>query len=163
MHSKRSEAIMRLKEIMSSPVETATLDESADEAYDRMRLRRIHHLVVVDGKAIVGVLSERDLGGRKGASLRKGRAVADVMTEGVHTAAPTTTVREAANLLRGHVIGCIPVVERGKLVGMVTIADLLELIGRGAERPVAQGKRWTLKHRGPRARAASATLEPGGR
>ena len=40
--------------------------------------------------------------------------------------------------------------ERGRPVGMVTIADLLELVGRGATRPVAESTRWTLKARGPR-------------
>jgi hypothetical protein len=42
------------------------------------------------------------------------------------------------------------VVDRGKLVGIVTISDLLELIGRGAEKPVTRNTRWTLRDRGPR-------------
>jgi acetoin utilization protein AcuB len=60
------------------------------------------------------------------------------------------TVRQAANLLRGRTIGCLPVVEDGAILGIVTTIDLLELIGRGAERPVPKTRRWVLKDRGPR-------------
>jgi acetoin utilization protein AcuB len=52
------------------------------------------------------------------------------MTAPVATAAPDTTVREAANLLRGRHIGCLPIVEDGRLVGIVTVADLLDLLAR---------------------------------
>jgi CBS domain-containing protein len=72
------------------------------------------------------------------------------MSHRVVTAAPTTTIREAANLLRGHTVGCLPVLDRGRPVGIVTITDLLELIGRGVEKPVATSVRWTLRGRGPR-------------
>jgi CBS domain-containing protein len=50
--------------------------------------------------------------------------------------------------MRGRTIGSLPVVEKGRLAGIVTVTDLLDLIGRGVERPVEKGKRWTLKHRG---------------
>jgi CBS domain-containing protein len=62
---------------------------------------------------------------------------------------PTTTVRKAANLMRGRSIGCLVVTKRDRIVGIVTVADLLELVGRGADRPVASTTRWTLKHRAP--------------
>ena len=143
---------MRLHEIMSAPVQTARPDEAADDAWRRMRAAKVHHLVVLDGKQVAGVISDRDLGGRGGASLRRGRTVEEVMTAGVVTAKPDATVREAANLLRGHGIGCLPVVDGTRLVGMVTISDLLALLGKGAQRPVVEGRRWTLKHRGPRRR-----------
>jgi CBS-domain-containing membrane protein len=104
----------------------------------------------VEGHKPVGVVSERDLGGPKGAEVRRGRTVGDLMSQPLVTATPQTTVREAANLLRGHLVGCLPLLERGRIVGIVTLSDLLDLIGRGVERPVARGKRWTLRHRGPR-------------
>jgi acetoin utilization protein AcuB len=72
------------------------------------------------------------------------------MSAPVISAAARMTVRKAANLLRGRTIGCLPVVEEGKLVGIVTISDLLERIGRGSERPIERGRRWILKGRGPR-------------
>ena len=63
--------------------------------------------------------------------------------------------RQAANLLRGRTIGCLPIVEDGKAVGIVTTTDLLELIGRGSERPVQRVDRWILRGRGPRRAGAS--------
>jgi len=137
---------MRLFEIMSKDVVTASPTQALTEALEDMRRRGVHHLVVVDGARVVGVLSSRDR-----ADAQPGREVRDVMQENVVTAAPTTTVREAANLLRGRSIGCLPVLEDDRLVGIVTTSDLLELIGRGVERPVAESTRWTLGRRHPRA------------
>src|SRR5262245_56103622 len=142
---------MRLAEVMTTPVETLPSSTSADEAWEQMRLHRIRHIVVIDADGKVeGVVSERDLGGRHGAELRDGKSVGDLMTATVVTATPDTTVREAANLLRGHTIGCLPVVQKRRPVGMVTVSDLLALIGRGAERLVVKIKRWMLRYRGLR-------------
>lgn len=141
---------MRLADIMETAVDTIGLDDSAEAAWERMRLGRIHHLVVMNEHAMAGVISDRDLGGARGARLRDGRQVRDLMTPNVVAAAPTTTVREAANLMRGRSIGCLPVVQKGSLRGIITVTDLLELIGRGAERPVARSERAVMRGRGPR-------------
>jgi acetoin utilization protein AcuB len=140
---------MRLQEIMTTAVLSIGEDARVDEARERMKRERVRHLVVLDGRRIVGVLSERDLHHAPGAA-----SVRDVMTTRVVTATPYTTVREAANLLRGRSIGCLPLVDGERMVGLITITDLLDLIGRGVEKPVEQHKRWTLKHRGPRRRRA---------
>lgn len=141
---------MRLNEVMQTDVERIAPGQTADQAWNLMKLRQIHHLVVMDGGAVIGIVSNRDLGGARGQALRRDRTVADLMTPHAVTARPDTTVREAANLLRGHSIGCLPVLEKNKLVGIVTITDLLVLVGRGAERPIARSTRWTMKGRGPR-------------
>ena len=52
--------------------------------------------------------------------------------------------------MRGNGIGCLAVVAEDKPVGIVTITDLLELVGRGAERPIERSTRPTLSKRGPR-------------
>jgi CBS domain-containing protein len=106
---------------------------------------------------VVGILSDRDAGGRQGISVRKGRTVEELMTTHVVTVEPTTTVRKAANLMRGRSIGCVVVTERGRVVGIVTITDLLELLGRGSDRPVTTATRWTLKHRTPHRKRVTAT------
>jgi acetoin utilization protein AcuB len=116
-----------------------------------MQRNGIHHLVVCRGKDVVGVISTSDLP-RRGAESRTVGTVTDAMSASVVTASPKTTLREAANLMRGNRIGCLPVVEAGKVVGIVTTSDLLDLVGRGAERPVARSTRWTLKDRGPRSK-----------
>lgn len=114
-----------------------------------MRTRGIHHLVVTEGGRIAGILSDRDAGGRHGAAVRQARAVGELMTHRAVTVAPDTPLRRAANLMRGRSIGSVIVVRDGRVVGIVTTADLLDLLGRGAERPVAATTRWTLKHRAP--------------
>lgn len=75
--------------------------------------------------------------------------VADLMTAPAVTVEPTATVRQAANLMRGRSIGCLVVIESARDVGIVTVSDLLELVGRGLDRGVVTTKRWTLKHRAP--------------
>jgi acetoin utilization protein AcuB len=154
---------MRLSDVMSVPVRTVRPLESAEEAWNRMKLYRVHHLVVVDARErIVGLLSDRDLGGPRGAPVREGRSVADLMTRRVVTATPEETVRATANLFRGRQISCLPVLRDGRLAGIVTVTDLLTLIGRGAERPVARTKRWTLRHRARRRGAGRAAARAAG-
>jgi CBS domain-containing protein len=136
---------------MSTPVETVEAKTPARDAWDRMRQDAIRHLVVVHGRDIVGVISSRDLGGPRGKVVRERATVGDLMVPAPVVADREMHVKDAANLMRGRSIGCLPIVgERGALVGIVTVFDLLEALGRGQERPVVRGKRWTLKHRGPR-------------
>ena len=135
---------------MSEDVETVSPESAADAAWQRMRLAGVHHLVVTSGARVVGLISDRDAGGTKGAALRKGRTVGDLMTPAPVTVAPDTPIRKAANLMRGRSIGSLVVTKKnGRLSGIVTVSDLLELLGRGAERPVVATTRWTIKHRTP--------------
>jgi len=137
---------------MSRDVKTIAPSATAAEARNLMRVAGIHHLLVTDARRIVGVISDRDLGGRMGARRPENGAleVADLMTENVVSAAPDTTIRQAANLFRGRHIGSLAIVDGGKPVGIVTITDLLDLIGRGAERRIEHTQRWTLRARGAR-------------
>ncbi len=145
---------MRIAEVMTTRVETVTAGESAENALRRMRAKRVHHLAVMLGTEVVGVVSARDLDSL--GSARSYRTVGDVMTSPAVTAQPGTTIRQASNLLRGRTIGCLPVLEGGKLVGILTTTDLLELIGRGSERPVSKTKRWVMKGRGARRKGVVA-------
>lgn len=153
---------MRVAQIMSIHVRTIGPADSAALAWERMHLHRIHHLVVIRDSHIVGIVTDRDLGGSRGAEVREGRSVRDLMTPSVVTVPSNATVRQAANLMRGHHAGSLPVVDNDRLVGIVTVWDFLDLLGRGAERPVARAPRWTLRDRGKkpdasrRARVTSA-------
>ncbi len=126
---------MRIYEVMTVKVQTIAPQETAEQAWQLMHAKGVRHLVVKDGSQIVGVLSESDAGGRNGAPIRAGKTAADLMDDHVTSIGPDDTVRKAANLMAGHHIGCLPVIERSKLVGVVTIADLLKVIGRGVDRP----------------------------
>jgi acetoin utilization protein AcuB len=144
---------MRIGEVMTVRVETVPAGESAENALRIMRAKRIRHLVVKLGGEAVGVVSIRDLDTLAGE--RSICTVADVMSTPAVTCNPRMTIRQAANLLRGRTIGCLPVLDGGKLVGILTTTDLLDTIGRGSERPVSKGKRWVMKGRGPRRKAAA--------
>jgi acetoin utilization protein AcuB len=140
---------MRVQDVMTRNVMTVSAAATADQAWMLMRAKRIHHLVVTEGRQIAGVISDRDLGGPHGATVRDTRLVSELMTENVVTIEPEVTVRKAANLLRGRSIGCLVIVRDGRVLGVVTAADLLELIGRGTERPIAEARRRTISHRAP--------------
>lgn len=162
---------MRLQEIMTTDVISIGPDEAADAAWSRMDMNGIRHLLVKDGARLLGVLSERDLGGRNGSVLRSGRTVRELMPPKVVTAKPGTTLRAAANLMRGRLIGCLPIVDDGQVVGIVTATDVLDELGRGSSRPVVQAKRQAMRlppasarearRKGARARAARATKKSG--
>jgi len=145
---------MRLADIMSSPVETIDVDESAESAWNRMQSRRIHHLVVMQDGEPAGVISARDLSGPRGVALRWAGSVEELMSPQIVTAAPDTTVREAANLLRGRNIGCLPILRGRKVVGIVTITDLIELVARGIEKGVPPRTRRAQPRAGGRRGAA---------
>ena len=147
---------MRVHDVMTEGVKTIAPTASADDASRLMRLHGIHHLAVTQGNRVVGVLSDRDAGGQRGAALRKNKDVADLMTAPAVTVAPTTTVRQAANVMRGRSIGCLVVVESGHIAGIVTVSDLLELVGRGLDRGALIKTRWTLKHRTPHRKSRGA-------
>jgi acetoin utilization protein AcuB len=141
---------MRVFEVMSEGVQTVGPEMPASEAWELMGRKAIHHLIVREGSDVVGILSERDAGSRAGTAVRKGRTVADLMTRHVVTVKPTDTVRRVANVMRGRTIGCVAVLDGQKLVGIVTVSDLLQLLGRGLDRRVRPSRRelhWRVPHR----------------
>jgi acetoin utilization protein AcuB len=148
---------MRVFEVMTEGAQTVSPSMPAPEAFELMRRNRIHHLVVAEGSNVIGVLSDRDIGSRPGSSVRAGRTVADLMTAHAVTVGPADTIRRAANLMRGRTIGCVPVVDGKRLVGILTVSDLLELLGRGIERPAKK-----LRRTSPRRPPSASSRRPGG-
>src|SRR5690606_302052 len=110
---------------MTTPVLTLSPSEPASDAVALMRDEGIRHAPVVDGGMILGVVSERDLGGPHGGAARKGRTVRDLMCKGPLLGAPDMCVTDAVVLVRERHIGCLPVVDAGRLLGIVTRSDLL--------------------------------------
>jgi CBS domain-containing protein len=140
---------MRVNEIMSTSLATVAANTPADAAWETMRGRRIHHLVVMDGKLIAGILSDRDAGGVRGKAVRAGHSVGELMTPHVVTVPADAPLKRAANLMRGRTIGCVIVVDKQRPIGIVTTSDLLELLGRGAIKPSPVSKRAPLNYRAP--------------
>ena len=122
---------MRLREVMSTPAETIESGASVRKAQDRMRQEGIHHLVVMEKGVPIGVVSEWGLTGVDAElAVRSQVGLPPVI------AAPNDTVKSAANRLRGHGVGTLLVMDGETVVGIVTISDLLELVGRGSEKPI---------------------------
>lgn len=135
---------MQLRDIMQTRVKVVAPNESARAAWTLMRRENVRHLVVTDGDRIEGVISERDLGGREGTRLRKGRRVRHLMTPQVVTATPDMSVRAAADLMRSRLIGSLPVTDDGRLAGLVTATDVFESLGRESLR-LSQAERQLLR------------------
>jgi acetoin utilization protein AcuB len=142
------EGTMRVKDVMTTEVQTIRPQVPALDAWEQMRRHGIHHLVVMENAHVVGVLSDRDAGGRRSVTIPADFCVEDVMTRSVVTVPPDETVRKVANLMRGRTIGCVPVVEDEHLQGIVTVSDLLGILGRGVDRP-ARPPRRALHYRTP--------------
>jgi CBS domain-containing protein/ribosome-associated translation inhibitor RaiA len=121
---------MQLGELMNPRVVTIGPDEPANAAWSEMRDRRIRHLVVTEDGKVVGVISERDLGGKADAARRRGSVVRDLMTPSPVTATPTTSLRRAATMMREGPIGSLPVMDGNELAGIVTATDVLDALGR---------------------------------
>jgi CBS domain-containing membrane protein len=134
---------LRVRDIMSSEVTTLKRNDQLTLADDIMNLGRIRHLPVLDDdeRQLVGIVTQRDLfRGALAQALGFGRraqrkildtlVVKDVMTTDPVTTSPDTPLAAAARLLGERKIGCLPVVENGRLVGIITEADFVALVGR---------------------------------
>ncbi len=121
-------------DLMTTDVVTLAEEQDVLFATSAMSLRRIRHLPVVRGEQLVGLVSHRDLlraqahfmATPRDASTTIASVLArDVMTTEVTTVASTMPADEAAMILVDAKFGCLPVVDDGALVGIVTEADFL--------------------------------------
>jgi acetoin utilization protein AcuB len=133
---------MMIDRRMHRAVVTIQKGATVDHAQTLMAQRGIRHLPVLDGDDLVGILTDRDVRGvmvrqRVGvASAGAGRAyflVPGVLVEEAMTPDPVTIrsgadLDEAARLLISRKIGCLPVVDHGRLVGIITETDLLGVV-----------------------------------
>ncbi len=136
---------LQVRDVMTREVTTLKRNDKLTLANDIMQLGRIRHLPVLedDGQQLVGILSQRDLfRGALARALGYGqhaqRKVLDsllakeVMSSDVITTSPDTPLIEAARILLERKIGCLPVLEAGHLVGILTEADFVSLFVRNS-------------------------------
>ena len=127
---------MLIRDLMQQEVVTLRAGDSLGLAEDIMQLGRIRHLPVLSAGVVVGIVSQRDLYRAAVSSVLQFRRSAErewlgsvpvraVMSANVITAAPDDTVHTAVELMLRHRIGCLPVVEHGKLVGLISETDCL--------------------------------------
>ena len=118
---------MKVSEIMSGRVVTIGQREPVIAAARLLKRMNLGALPVTDDKGkLKGMLTDRDIVLRCVAAGADPRTleIGEIMTRGVVTAAPELEVSEAARLMRGDQVRRLPVVEGGKLVGMLSIADM---------------------------------------
>lgn len=114
-----------IRDIMSTDCVTVNLQDNIYEIAVKMKQNDIGFIPVVEGDKLIGVVTDRDLVVRGYADKHSGSsAVKDVMSEDVTTITPDMSVDEAAKLMASNKIRRLPVVDNGKLVGVVAIADL---------------------------------------
>jgi len=116
---------MRVSQIMSSEVVAISPDKRVGQALQLMQKHNIRHLPVMQGETMVGWITSRDLREVLLASMLEKITVADVMVKDPLTVTPETSLEEAARLIHDHKIGGLPVVEKDRLVGVITMLDII--------------------------------------
>ncbi|MEJ2092027.1 MAG: CBS and ACT domain-containing protein [Syntrophobacterales bacterium] len=116
---------MRVSEIMNKEPITISPETRVGQALKLMQQHQIRHLPVIKDDFMVGWISARTLREVLLASMLEIITVGDVMVEAPISVTPDTSVEEAARLVHEHRIGGMPVLEEEKLVGVITVNDLL--------------------------------------
>jgi CBS domain-containing protein len=121
----------KLRKIMVERVVTIGPDASVKQAAELMNMHEIGCLVVVDHEKAVGILTERDMLKRIICESRQSKTtkVVNSMSKPLITASPDMRAGDAAKLMLERNIKKLPVVENGRLVGLVTLTDLLNSPG----------------------------------
>ena len=126
----------RVRDIMSETMVTISESDRLSTVEDIMTLGRVRHMPVVHAGKLVGVVSERDLlrtslsnltefGSEERRLFLHAVEIARVMSTPPITIAPDATVEEAARVMAGRKIGCLPVLEGDQLLGLLTETDVL--------------------------------------
>lgn len=128
---------MLIKAIMKTRVATVEMDDTMAMVRELLLSAPFHHLLVVEGDELVGILSDKDLYKALSPYLESpgenqrdrdtlSRRVHQVMTRDVVTISAESALEEAASLMLEKGISCLPVLEEGKLQGIITWRDLLK-------------------------------------
>jgi CBS domain-containing protein len=128
--STKGKTIMSIQSILDrnrAEVVTITPTDTLKIAADRMRAHNIGALVVKSGAAVTGLISDRDM---VHAVSRNGEralhmAVHEIVTHPTITITPDDTLKRAMSLMTHHRVRHLPVIANGKLVGIVSIGDVV--------------------------------------
>jgi len=117
---------MKVREIMSTEIKKATPDNTLNDIAAMMRDEDVGALPVVQDGEVRGIVTDRDIVVR---AIAEGKepsttTVQEVLSEDLESVEPDDDVEEAADLMASHQIRRLPVVEDGKLIGMVSLGDI---------------------------------------
>ena len=134
---------LQVTDVMSHDVHTVKRNDELAVADALMKQERVRHLPVLDEDGrVCAVVSQRDLfrgallralgyGGRAEELMLRQVAVKDTMSSQIQTTTPDMPVADAARLMIERRIGCLPVIENDRLVGIVTETDFVRLVAEG--------------------------------
>jgi len=132
---------MLVRDIMRSPVVAIAPDTTLQDAYRIMQEKGIRHMPVLENDKLVGVITDRDLRLARSAlapsPFPPGSKVSAVICRTPLTADAMDPVEDAARTMREQKIGCLPVMDNGQLIGIITGIDLLDALVRmtGVDKP----------------------------
>ncbi|MCH8156802.1 MAG: CBS domain-containing protein [Nitrospinae bacterium] len=126
---------MIVEEVMVPKPFTIKKSQSLSDAQKLMVKHSIRHLPVMDKGSLLGIITESDIrcafidGNSRGKTVLNPSKmlVSDYMTQDPLTAAPETNIEDAALIIYKHKVGALPVVAKNKLVGIISIMDMLGL------------------------------------
>lgn len=129
---------MLVEDAMTRAVETLSQEETLRDAINLLRSKRIRHLPVVEASKLVGIVTDRDVK-RATPSVLSGVAkeeydaalltikVAQFMTREPITVTPKSGLKAACGIFVNKKVGALPVVDDGRLVGILTEIDILRI------------------------------------
>lgn len=121
---------VQVKDVMSSPVKTVLEHDSVEQAAKKMIANDLGSIIVTDAKGNpVGIITERDIVDRVVAENRVPRSVKAeaTMSRPVRITTPEADIKEAAESMRDHNIRRLVVMEGGKMIGIVSSKDIVEI------------------------------------
>ncbi len=128
---------MKVSEVMTEATVTDSAGDTLAEAARKMWTQQTGSLLVVDeSEDLMGIITERDILRAVGTGMAlDGATVADVMSKDLTTVSPSTTLREAAKLMADNWIRHLPVVDSGKVVGIISQRDLSGVLAEALNEP----------------------------
>lgn len=117
---------LKVEDVMIKNVVTVSAKTTVKEAVEVMNKHEIGCLVVMQRNKLAGIITERDMLKRVLAQFRNPEKtkVSEIMTTPVITTSPTTDLEEAVKLMFERNVKKLPVISKGKLVGLVTLTDI---------------------------------------
>lgn len=115
---------MLVRHRMTQHPVTVSPQDTLATAQQKMTAGHFRRLPVVHDGTLVGILTDRDV--RRHVGVEERTRVGAAMTETPLTVSPLTTAEEAVQLMLRHQVGGLPVVENGKVVGILTTSDVLQ-------------------------------------
>jgi len=131
---------MNIKQLMSKRISTVTLDDTLKTVQNKLEKTGYHHLLVVEGKQLCGIISDRDLFKALSPNLDTinetfkdlstlDKKVHQIMSRKLITSTLDANIYDIISLLNQHNISCIPIVDEQQVpVGIITSRDILKAI-----------------------------------